>query len=201
MVAEHPAPAPADRAVILVVWVRYGFLAALLAVLAARVARSRGSERRHSHDLSERARGAISARASVLEASRIGGIPHACGVRPSSRVTARSRARRRRSPAAPEEVKVLRRVRAAPSVRACLELCPQGEPASPRCCPATAQARDGFSRPLCFRGPRAEIAILFAESGIRLRSSPNRSFPTTWSSLLEGLLWRWATRWRRRVAG
>jgi adenylate cyclase len=41
--AEHPRPAPADRAFIdqMVVWVRYGFLAALLAVLAARCARWR----------------------------------------------------------------------------------------------------------------------------------------------------------------
>ena len=87
MVAEHPAPAPADRAVIdqMVVWVRYGFLAALLAVLAARVARSRWERRRGvirmtypSGRVVQIVRGV-----SVLEASRMAGIPHAsvCGGR------------------------------------------------------------------------------------------------------------------------
>ena len=48
LVKDHPRPAPADLAFLdqMVVWVRYGFLAALLAVLAARAARWRWERRR-----------------------------------------------------------------------------------------------------------------------------------------------------------
>jgi adenylate cyclase len=167
MVAEHPAPAPADRAVIdqMVVWVRYGFLAALLAVLAARVARSRWERRRGvirmtypSGRVVQIVRGV-----SVLEASRIGGIPHAsvCGGRgrcSTCRIKIEG-PKEEVPPAAPEEVKVLRRVGAAP---AC-QLRPHGDLRVTPLLPATAQARDGFSRPGYLQGAEREIAILFAD--------------------------------------
>jgi adenylate cyclase len=83
----HPRAAPADAAVIdqMVVWLRYGFLAALLAVLAARVVRWYWERRRGvirltypSGRVVQIVRGV-----SVLEASRMAGIPHAsvCGGR------------------------------------------------------------------------------------------------------------------------
>jgi adenylate cyclase len=171
MVAEHPAPAPADRAVIdqMVVWVRYGFLAALLAVLAARVARSRWERRRGvicmtypSGRVVQIVRGV-----SVLEASRIGGIPHAsvCGGRgrcSTSRIKIEG-PKEEVPAAAPEEVKVLRRVGAAPDVRLACQLRPHGDLRVTPLLPATAQARDGFSRPGYLQGAEREIAILFAD--------------------------------------
>ena len=171
MVAEHPAPAPADRAVIdqMVVWVRYGFLAALLAVLAARVARSRWERRRGvicmtypSGRVVQIVRGV-----SVLEASRIGGIPHAsvCGGRGRcSTCRIKIEGPKEEVPAAaPEEVKVLRRVGAAPDVRLACQLRPHGDLRVTPLLPATAQARDGFSRPGYLQGAEREIAILFAD--------------------------------------
>jgi len=171
MVAEHPAPAPADRAVIdqMVVWARYGFLAALLAVLAARVARSRWERRRGvirmtypSGRVVQIVRGV-----SVLEASRIGGIPHAsvCGGRgrcSTCRIKIEG-SKEEVPPAAPEEVKVLRRVGAAPDVRLACQLRPPGDLRVTPLLPATAQARDGFSRPGYLQGAEREIAILFAD--------------------------------------
>jgi adenylate cyclase len=171
MVAEHPAPAPADRAVIdqMVAWVRYGFLAALLAVLAARVARSRWERRRGvirmtypSGRVVQIVRGV-----SVLEASRIGGIPHAsvCGGRGRcSTCRIKIEGPKEEVPAAaPEEVKVLRRVGAAPNVRLACQLRPHGDLRVTPLLPATAQARDGFSRPGYLQGAEREIAILFAD--------------------------------------
>src|SRR5207245_1963489 len=77
----HPRAAPADAARMdeMVVWVRYAFVAALVAVLAARLARSRWQRRRGivrltypSGRVVQIVRGV-----SVLEASRMAGIPHA----------------------------------------------------------------------------------------------------------------------------
>src|SRR5262249_28247564 len=84
---EHPRPAPADAAVLdqMVVWVRYAFVAALLAVLAARMGRWYWQRRRGVVRLTypngrvvQIVRGV-----SVLEASRMAGITHAsvCGGR------------------------------------------------------------------------------------------------------------------------
>src|SRR5262245_65354243 len=84
---DHAAAAPADAAIIdqMVVWVRYAFVAALLAVLAARMARWYWQRRRGIVRLTypngrvvQIVRGV-----SVLEASRMAGIPHAsvCGGR------------------------------------------------------------------------------------------------------------------------
>src|SRR5947208_10752664 len=123
---DHPRPAPADAAFLdqLVVWVRYAFVAALLAVLAARLARWHWERRRGVVRLTypngrvvEIVRGV-----SVLEASRMAGIPHAsiCGGRGRCS-TCRIRVAGPQEavlPPAPEEVKVLRRVGAAPDVSA-----------------------------------------------------------------------------------
>src|SRR5262249_31992042 len=84
---DHAPAAPADAAIIdqMVVWVRYAFVAALPAVLAARMARWYWERRRGVVRLTypngrvvQIVRGV-----SVLEASRMAGIPHAsvCGGR------------------------------------------------------------------------------------------------------------------------
>src|SRR5215468_5832884 len=168
----HPQPAPEDVAVIdqMVVWLRYAFLAALLAVLAARVARWRWEQRRHgvvrliypSGRVVRIVRGV-----SVLEASRMAGIPHAsvCGGRGRCS-TCRIKVDGSKEavlPPAPEEVKVLHRVGAAPDVRLACQLRPHGDVRVTPLLPATAQARDGFSRPGYLHGAEREIVILFGD--------------------------------------
>ena len=171
LVKDHPRPAPADLAFLdqMVVWVRYGFLAALLAVLAARAVRWRWERRRGvlrltypSGRVVQIVRGV-----SVLEASRMAGIPHAsvCGGRGRCS-TCRIKIdglREEIPPAAPEEVKVLRRVGAAPDVRLACQLRPQGDLRVTPLLPATAQASDGFHRPGYLHGAERDIAILFGD--------------------------------------
>jgi adenylate cyclase len=171
LLADHPRPAPADRAFLdqMVVWVRYGFLAALLAVLGARLARWRWERRRGvlrmtypSGRVVQIVRGV-----SVLEASRMAGIPHAsvCGGRgrcSTCRIKIEG-AKEEIPPAASEEVKVLRRVGAAPDVRLACQLRPHGDLRVTPLLPATAQARDGFRRPGYLQGAEREIAIMFAD--------------------------------------
>jgi adenylate cyclase len=168
---EHPHAAPADAAFLdqMVVWVRYGFVAALLAVLAARLVRWHWQRRRGvvrltypSGRVVQIVRGV-----SVLEASRMAGIPHAsvCGGRgrcSTCRIRVEGAQEALVTPAA-EEVKVLRRVGAAPDVRLACQLRPQGDLRVTPLLPATAQARDGFSRPGYLHGAEREIAILFGD--------------------------------------
>src|SRR5215813_6074077 len=168
---DRPPAAPADAAIIdqLVVWVRYAFVAALLAVLAARMARWYWQRRRGIVRLTypngrvvQIVRGV-----SVLEASRMAGIPHAsvCGGRGRCS-TCRIRvdgAKEAILPPAAEEVKVLNRVGAAPDVRLACQLRPHGDLRVTPLLPATAQARDGFSRPGYLHGAEREIVILFGD--------------------------------------
>jgi adenylate cyclase len=168
---DHAPAAPADAAFIdqLVVWVRYAFVAALLAVLAARMVRWYWQRRRGIVRLTypngrvvQIVRGV-----SVLEASRMAGIPHAsvCGGRGRCS-TCRIRVAGPQEavlPPAPEEVKVLRRVGAAPDVRLACQLRPHGDLRVTPLLPATAQARDGFGRPGYLHGAEREIVILFGD--------------------------------------
>jgi adenylate cyclase len=168
----HPKPAPADVAVInqMVVWLRYAFLVALLAVLAARVARWHWERRRRgvvrltypSGRVVRIVRGA-----SVLEASRMAGIPHAsvCGGRGRCSTCRIKVAGPNEAipPPAPEEVKVLQRVGAAPDVRLACQLRPHGDLRVTPLLPAAAQARDGFRRPSYLHGAEREIVILFGD--------------------------------------
>ena len=168
---EHPHAAPADAAFLdqMVVWVRYGFVAALLGVLAARLVRWQWQRRRGvvrltypSGRVVQIVRGV-----SVLEASRMAGIPHAsvCGGRgrcSTCRIRVEGSQEALVTPAA-EEVKVLRRVGAAPDVRLACQLRPQGDLRVTPLLPATAEARDGFSRPGYLHGAEREIAILFGD--------------------------------------
>ncbi len=168
---EHPHAPPADAALLdaMVVWVRYAFVAALIAVLAARFARSRWQRRRGivrltypSGRVVQIVRGV-----SVLEASRMAGIPHAsvCGGRGRCS-TCRIKVdglQEALVPPAPEEVKVLRRVGAAPDVRLACQLRPHGDLRVTPLLPASAQASDGFRRPGYLHGAEREIAILFGD--------------------------------------
>jgi adenylate cyclase len=167
----HPRAAPADAAFIdrMVVWVRWGFVAALVAVLAARSARWAWERRRGVIRLTYPSGRVVQILrgVSVLEASRMAGIPHAsvCGGRGRCS-TCRIRvegAKEAIPPPAPEEVKVLQRVGAAPDVRLACQLRPRDSLRVMPLLPASAQARDGFRRPGYLHGVELEIVILFGD--------------------------------------
>ena len=167
----HPNAAPEDAATIdlLIASVRIGFLSALLAVLVARVLRRYWQRRRGVVRLTYPSGRVVEILPglSVLEASRLNGIPHAsvCGGRgrcSTCRIRVEGSQEALVTPAA-EEVKVLRRVGAAPDVRLACQLRPQGDLRVTPLLPATAEARDGFSRPGYLHGAEREIAILFGD--------------------------------------
>src|SRR5262249_22201710 len=102
-----------------------------------------------------------------LEASRMAGIPHAsvCGGRGRCS-TCRTKVEGLREaipPPAPEELKVLHRVGAAPDVRLACQLRPHGELRATPLLRDNGQARDGFRCPGYLQGAECEIAILFAD--------------------------------------
>ncbi|MGO8916973.1 MAG: adenylate/guanylate cyclase domain-containing protein [Stellaceae bacterium] len=168
---EHPRAAPADLAVLdqMVIWARGFFAATLLAVLAARALRWRWRRRRGVVRLAYPSGRVVEIvpGLSVLEASRLAGIPHAsvCGGRgrcSTCRVRVEGDAAALPAAAA-EELRVLERVGAAPDVRLACQLRPRGDIRVAPLLPATAQARDGFARPGYLHGSEREIAILFAD--------------------------------------
>jgi adenylate cyclase len=169
--ATHPKPAPADLAVIneFIMWIRWGFLGVLIAVLVARILRWHWQRRRGVVRLTYPSGRVVEILPglSVLEASRLNGIPHAsvCGGRgrcSTCRIRVEGEAGAMPS-ADPEEVKVLQRVGAARDVRLACQLRPVGDLRVTPLLPATAQARDGFRRPSYLQGTEREIAILFAD--------------------------------------
>ena len=105
---------------------------------------------------------------SVLEASRIAGIPHAsvCGGRGRCS-TCRIRIGKSEVPlpeAMEDERKVLARVGAPPGVRLACQLRPEpGRLEVTPLLPPTATARDAFNRPAYLQGREEEIAVLFAD--------------------------------------
>jgi adenylate cyclase len=104
---------------------------------------------------------------SVLETSRLAGIPHAsvCGGRGRCS-TCRVRIVRGLNslPAASaEELVVLKRVGAAPNVRLACQLRPTNDLSVAPILPATATARDGFAQPDNLVGKEQEICVLFAD--------------------------------------
>ena len=178
----HPQAAPADAAFIdrMAEWMRHGFVAALLAVLAARVVRWYW-ERRHGVFRLTYPSGrvvAIVRGVSVLEASRMAGIPHAsvCGGRGRC-TTCRIRVEGPPEAIVPpesEEMRVLHRVGAAPDVRLACQLRPRGDLRVTPLLPATAQARDGFGRPGYLHGAEREIVILFGDLRAFTKLSENK---------------------------
>ncbi len=168
---DRPRAAPADLALLdqMVIWARGFFAATLLAVLAARALRWRWQRRRGVVRLAYPSGRVVEILPglSVLEASRLAGIPHAsvCGGRgrcSTCRVRVEGDAASLPAAAA-EELRVLERVGAAPDVRLACQLRPRGDIRVTPLLPATAQARDGFARPGYLYGSEREIAILFAD--------------------------------------
>ena len=104
---------------------------------------------------------------SVLEASRIAGIPHAsvCGGRGRCS-TCRVRVRgeiHSIDPPSPNEVRVLRRIGARPNIRLACMLRPRGAVEVTPLLPPLALAADGRQRVDFVQGSEREIAILFAD--------------------------------------
>jgi adenylate cyclase len=104
---------------------------------------------------------------SVLEASRLAGIPHAsvCGGRGRCS-TCRVRVRgeiRSIDPPAEDELRVLRRISATSNVRLACQLRPRGAVEVTPLLPPFAHAADGRRRVDFAQGSEREIAILFAD--------------------------------------
>jgi adenylate cyclase len=104
---------------------------------------------------------------SVLEASRLAGIPHAsvCGGRGRCS-TCRIRVRgeiRSIDPPAEDELRVLRRIGATANVRLACQLRPRGAVEVTPLLPPFAHAADGRRRVDFVQGSEREIAILFAD--------------------------------------
>jgi adenylate cyclase len=104
---------------------------------------------------------------SVLEASRIAGIPHAsvCGGRgrcSTCRVRVRGEIRSIDPPSA-NELRVLRRIGARPNIRLACQLRPRGAVEVTPLLPPLAHAADGRQRVDFVQGSEREIAILFAD--------------------------------------
>ncbi len=168
-VYHRPPPPVQDEIQNAVMILRLCFLGSVLAVLIARVVR-RQWQKRHGVSRITYPDGraiAVLRGVSVLEASRLLGVPHAsvCGGRGRCSTC---RIRVHGMPAAlppplPEEVKVLRRVQAGPAVRLACQLRPLGDISVTPLLAPYALARDGFARPGYLQGGEREIAILFAD--------------------------------------
>jgi adenylate cyclase len=182
LMQTHPRGTPADVALIerMVVWVRSAFVAALLAVLAARIVRWHWERRQGVVRLTYPGGRVVEIvqGVSVLEASRMGGIPHACVCGGRGRCsTCRIRVEgppEAVPPPAPEETRVLHRVGAAPDVRLACQLRPCGDLRVTPLLPANAQARDGFRRPGYLHGAECEIVILFGDLRAFTKFSENK---------------------------
>lgn len=145
-----------------------GFGGSLVGVLAARAVRQVRSRRRGliRVEYPGDRRAAVEPGTTVLEASRLAGIPHAsvCGGRGRCS-TCRVRIVRgleRLPGAAPEEVRVLHRVGAPPNVRRACQLRPTHDLSVVPLLAATATPRDAMPRPP-HHGQEREIAVLFAD--------------------------------------
>jgi len=105
--------------------------------------------------------------ATVLDASRIGGVPHAavCGGRGRCS-TCRVRileGGEMLPPPGPEELRVLGRVAAPPNVRLACQLAPQGPVRVAPLLPPGAGAKAGRARAAYLSGQERELAVLFAD--------------------------------------
>jgi adenylate cyclase len=168
---HHQAPDPGDRAWIesMILALRLFFFLSVIAVLAARVLR-RQWQKRHGVSRVTYPDGRfidVTRGVSVLEASRILGVPHAsvCGGRgrcSTCRIRVQGAPSALPEPSA-DEARVLRRIHAMPGVRLACQLRPTGNLRVTPLLPPFANARDGYARPGYLQGGEREIAILFAD--------------------------------------
>lgn len=145
-------------------------MAALLAMtLLARVLRAEIVRRRGIITITypDNRKVSVSAGMTILEASRVAGIPHAsvCGGRGRCS-TCRVRVGeglQALPPASSEELRVLARVKAAPTVRLACQTRPTADVTVTPLLPATATPRDAGPKPDYLQGQEREVAILFAD--------------------------------------
>ncbi len=167
----HNAPDPAKRLVLERVagGIASAFGAALAATLVARAAR-RWVERRRGAIRITYLGGrevVVPVGYTVLEASRLAGIPHAsvCGGRGRCS-TCRIRVTQGLGalpPASRGELSVLTRVGLPPNVRLACQLRPTHDVVVSPLLPPNARASDGFARPGHLAGAEQEITVLFAD--------------------------------------
>ncbi len=172
LLAEHPqARPPEDVAYVMALTgiLRLGFMVTLIGVLLARVARWHWRRRKGIVRITYPSGRVVEVEpgVSVLEASRMAGIPHAsvCGGRgrcSTCRIRVEGGATNLPTPSA-DESRVLLRVGAAPDVRLACQLRPLAALAVTPLLPPGAQASDGFRRSDYLHGMEKEIAILFAD--------------------------------------
>ncbi len=177
------------------------FAAAIVLALCARIAR-RVRERRTLIRITYAGGRVVQAprNFSVLEASRLAGIPHAsvCGGRGRCS-TCRIRVSLGMSslpPPSAGEQRVLQRVGASPNVRLACQLKPTGDLTVTQLLPAHAQASDGFGQPTYLAGQELTIAVMFADlrsfTGISEKKLPydlvfllNRYFESVGAAITE----------------
>lgn len=168
--ANIPGPAQAAPLFALDDIVEWGFGGLLLAVLAARLLRGMW-ERRHGLvrlSYPDRAIASGPAGPSILEFSRLAGVPHAsvCGGRgrcSTCRVRI-GRGREHLPPPSVAEQKVLDRIGLPDNVRLACQVHPlPGTYDVTPLLPATAQLRDSFVRGAHHHGEEREIAVLFCD--------------------------------------
>lgn len=165
------APDPVDRAVIERTRDRLLAVVGLClgGVVAAREVRRAWARRRGVYRVTYPGgrRVAVEVGTTVLEASRLAGIPHAsvCGGRgrcSTCRVRVLQGLEGLPAPT-PWESRVLQRVAADPHVRLACQIRPTRDVSVLPLLPATATARDGFARPAYLAGQEREVAVLFAD--------------------------------------
>jgi adenylate cyclase len=149
-------------------WLWAGFALLLAGTLAARQLR-RWRQRRRAIAVTYPAGQQVEIQpgTTILEASRIAGIPHAavCGGRgrcSTCRVRV-SEGFAHLPPAGDQELKVLNRVGAPPNVRLACQTRPSADVSVVPLLPPTASPRDARPRPGYLQGHEEEIAILFAD--------------------------------------
>ena len=171
LLADVNAPGPEVLTTFLAIeqWTLIALGAVLVLVLAARGVRGRVERRRHR--ITVRYPGLRDVRiapgASVLEASRASGIPHAsvCGGR-SRCSTCRVRindGQEALPPASPEERKVLDRIGVPPNVRLACQLRPVADVSVTPLLPPNVGPRDGLRAAAKMQGEERTIAVLFAD--------------------------------------
>jgi adenylate cyclase len=169
LLADEPPP-EARPALFVISWgIRFGFVGAIAALLIARVVRHEWWRRKGVARISypngrsiEVVRGFT-----VLEASRLLGMPHAaiCGGKgrcSTCRVHVRAAPGALPEPDS-EELRVLRQIGSPPDVRLACQLRPRGPVEVTPLLSAFVPARDALRRPIYAQGGERQIAVLFAD--------------------------------------
>ena len=169
LLAAQPPP-EARPALFVITWaIRLVFLGAIVILLVARMVRHGWWRRKGVARISYPDGRAIEVVRgfTVLDASRLLGVPHAAICGGKGRCTT-CRVHVRAAPGAlpepgPEELRVLRQIGSPPNVRLACQLHPHGPVEVTPLLPASVTARDALRRPIYAQGGERQIAVLFAD--------------------------------------